>query len=105
MIDQENKFFFKISSILFRRMMSSLPELMQKIDKVKAKKTAIKGDANAEKILAAELKELNMQLRQFKESSTDDDKKKYVLKVPKVMMIMLNEQSFTTNKIGHKGLL
>ena len=62
--------------------MSSLPDLLKRIEDVKIKKMAVKGNVDAEKILAAELKDLNLQMRNFKESATDD-KKKYNLKVPK----------------------
>jgi histidyl-tRNA synthetase len=63
-------------------MMSSLGDVMKRIEEVKIKKMAVKGDNAAEKILAAELKELNLQIRNFKDSATDD-KKKFNLKVPK----------------------
>ena len=69
-------------------MMSSLPELLQKIEQVKVQKIAVKGDANAEKILAAELKDLNLQMRKFKECAADE-KKKFVLKVPKVINALM----------------
>ena len=63
-------------------MMSSLPVILKRIEEIKIKKMAVKGNVDAEKILAAELKQLNLELRNFKESATDD-KKKYNLKVPK----------------------
>jgi histidyl-tRNA synthetase len=61
-------------------MMSSLGDIMKRIEEVKIKKMGIKGDTEAEKILAAELKELNLLIRNFKPT---DDKKKFNLKVPK----------------------
>lgn len=73
---------FKIYRLISQRMMSSLPDVLKRIEQVKIKKMAVKGNATEEKILAAELKDLNLQLRTLKESSTDD-KKKYNLKVPK----------------------
>jgi len=61
--------------------MSSLLDIQKRMSEIKLKKMAVKGDLEAERILAAELKELNLKIRSSTE--VEENKKKYNLKVPK----------------------